>query len=156
MSATSLATGVAALLASDATLQAELTTLLGFGVSRVIKSNQPAAQIPDGMLPAWVMEQAPGETDSRDSDDGLTIGHARQAFASELDVAMIWTNPDRETAFDQRSALSELLAQLFMRNPQPGGVGLAFLARWEPDQSIFHPRQVFAFTVRGEYTIYRS
>lgn len=160
MSAALLATGTAALLASDATLQSALSALLGVGVTRVLKSNQPVASIPNDLLPCWVIEQAPGLTGSIANDggdiDGLVIGHSRQGFNSELDIALIWTNPDRDAAFAQRSELPALLAQLFMRNPQPGGVGLAFLQSWTPDQSIHHPRQIFSFTVRGEYQIYRS
>lgn len=162
MSAKLLASGIATLLASDATLQAELTTLLGTGVTRVLKSNQPVASIAPDLLPCWVIEQAPGETGSIANDggdvDGLVIGHGRQGFNSEVDIALVWkvADADRETAFNQRSELPEILARLFMRNPQPGGVGLAFLRSWAPDQSIHHPRQIFSCTVRGEYQIYRS
>ncbi len=160
MSAKLLASGIATLLASDATLQASLTTLFGAPITRVLKSNQPVASIPPDLLPCWVIEQAPGQAGAIANDggdvDGLVIGHGRQGFNSEIDIALVWTNPDRDSAFNQRSELPEILARLFMRNPQPVGVGLAFLQSWAPDQSIHHPRQIFSCTVRGEYQIYRS
>lgn len=160
MSAATLASGIATLLAVEATLQAGLVSLLGYGVNRVIRSNIPFQQIPSDRWPCWVIEQGPGSagpiTNTGEDADGLVIGHHRQGFNSELDIALLWSEPDREAAAAQRGGLPTLLAQLLMRNPQPGGVGLAFLQSWVPDQGINHPKQIFSATVRGEYVIYRS
>lgn len=160
MSAYAFAEGVSALLTGDVLFQAELLALLGVNVTRVLKSNQPVASIPAGQLPCFVLEQAPGAAASLSNDgsdtDGLVIGGFRQGFQSQLDAALIWTNADRDSAFDQRGQLPTLLAQLFLRNPQPGGVAHAFLQTWAPDQSLHHPRQVLAFTVTAAFAVNRS
>ena len=126
----------------------------------MLRSNQPWEQIPSDLYPCWIVEHGPGATGSitntGDDVDGLVIGHHRQGFNSELDIALLWSQCDRERAATQRGTLPELLAQLLMRNPQPGGTGIAFLQNWVPDQGVNHPRHVFAATVRAEYAIYRS
>ncbi len=160
MSAAVFASSVAALLVGDAIFQAEIAALIGVPVTRVLKSNQQVATIGADQVPCFLLEHAPGASGSIANDggdiDGLVIGHSRQGFNSELDVALIWTNPDRESAFDQCGELPTLFAQLFMRNPQPGGTGLVYLAGWLPGQSIHHPRQVWTGTLAGQYAIYRS
>lgn len=160
MSASGFASGIATLLRSDATLQLALTGLLGYGVTRVINGNQPWNTIPSDMWPTWVIEQGDGYAGSLINDgsdiDGLTIGHSRAGFNSELDIALLWTNADRESAAAQRATLPTLIAQLMLRNPAAGGVSLARLERWQPDQGINHPRQIWLATLRAEYPIYRS
>lgn len=160
MSAALFATGVAALLTSDATFQAALTTLLGVSVSRVMPCSMPFEQIPSDLWPCWIVEQGDGQsgsiTNTGEDADGLVIGHGRQGFSSELDIALLWMQPDRAVAAAQRAQLPTLIAQLLMRNPAPGGIGLAFLQRWQPDQGIHHPKQLWAATLRGEYLIKRS
>lgn len=160
MSAANFASGIKTLLSTDATLQAALTTLLGFGVTRVLTGNQPWNTIPSDLWPVWLIEQGDGFAGSITNDgsdiDGLTIGHHRAGFNSELDIALLWTNPDRESAAAQRGALPTLIAQLMLRNPAPGGVSLARLERWQPDQGVNHPRQIWIATLRAEYPIFRS
>lgn len=160
MSATGFATGISTLLSTDATLQAALTTLLGHGVTRVLRGNQPWNTIPTDCWPCWLIEQGDGVAGSLTNDgsdiDGLTIGHSRAGFNSELDIALLWTQPDRETAAAQRATLPTLIAQLMLRNPAAGGVSLARLERWQPDQGVNHPKQIWLATLRAEYPIYRS
>jgi hypothetical protein len=159
LSAKLLADGVATLLATDPTFQAALTTLLGFPVTRVLRSNIPWDQIPTDQWPCFILEHGPGAsgsiTNSGDDTDGLTIGATRQGFGSELDVALLWAQADRETAFDQRSQLPTLFAQLFMRNPEPGGVP-CYLQNWVPDQGINHPKHIWNATLSAAYAIRRS
>lgn len=160
MSAAAFAAGIATLLATDPTLQSDLTTVLGHGVTRVIRGNQPWNTIPTDVWPVWVIEQGEGEAGSLLNDgsdfEGLTIGHHRAGFNSTLDVALLWTEADRETAADQRAKLPTLLAQLMLRNPAAGGVSLCRLEAWQPDQGINHPRQIWICTLRAEYPIFRS
>lgn len=160
MSAAGFATGIATLLGTDATLQAALATLLGHGVTRVLRGNQPWNTIPTDQWPCWLIEQGDGYAGSLTNDgsdiDGLTIGHSRAGFNSELDIALLWTQPDRETAAAQRAALPTLIAQLMLRNPDAGGVSLARLERWQPDQGINHPKHIWLATLRAEYPIFRS
>lgn len=160
MSADAFADGIATLLGSDTTLQAALVTLLGTGVTRVIRGNQPWNTIPTDLWPTWIIEQGEGSAGSLLNDssdvDGLTIGHSRAGFNSELDIALLWTNADRESANKQRAKLPTLMAQLMLRNPAAGGVSLARLESWQPDQGVNHPRQIWLATLRAEYPIYRT
>ena len=160
MSAKAFATAIASLLSTDATFQAALTALLGVTVTRALRSNVPFNQIPSDQWPCFVVEQGPGGAGSisngGDDDDGLVIGSHRAGFNSELDVALLWQQSDRDTAADQRAELPTLFAQLLLRNPSPGGINLAFLQSWVPDQGINHPKQIWTATLRGEYPIYRS
>lgn len=156
MSAVGFHAAVAALLASDALLQADITTLLGSSVTRVLASNQPWATIPSDVYPCWVIEQGDGTAASitNDGADALVIGGGWQSFESTLEIALIWSEPDRERAATQRATLPEILARLFLRNPQPG-VSQAWLASWSPDQGINHPRQVWTCSVTGQYRVRR-
>lgn len=160
MSAANFLSGVATLLTTDATFQAALTALLGVTINRALRSNQPTATIPRDLWPLFMLEQGDGAAESITQGGadthGLTIGNTRQGFASSIDLAVLWTQPDREAAAAARGQLPTLLAQLFMRNPQPGGVSLAYLESWSPDQGTHHPDQIFVATVRGEYAIRRS
>lgn len=146
---------VKALLTADATFQAGLQALLGTGVANVLSANTPWAEIPSQKLPCFVIEQGDGSEggNSNASDIGEVIGNSEQQFHSELQIALLWHEKDRETAAAARAQLADLFAQLFMRNPQPGGCDGAKVTGWSPDQGIRHPHQVFVALVRGEYTI---
>lgn len=143
------------LLTDDPTFADAVAGLVGVPVTRVIRSNIPWEQIPASQLPCWVMEQGDGESSGwgTGEESGLTIGHAAQDFASEVDVCLLWSQQDRETAADQRAQLPELLARLFLRNPQPGGANEARLKAWMPDQGVRHPLQCWAARIHCEYTI---
>jgi hypothetical protein len=160
MSAAAFLSGLSALLTADATFQAALTALLGQPVNRALRANMPWKQLPRGQWPLFVLEQGDGRSSSITQGggdiDGLVIGNHRQGFDSSVDVALLWTQADREAAAAARGELPTLLAQLLMRNPQPGGVSLAYLESWTPDQGANHPDQIFVASVRGEYAIRRS
>lgn len=160
MSAAAFANGVIALLQGDAIFQAEIEALIGEPVVRVLKSNQPVASIPNDQLPCFVIEQGDGGAASLSNEgsdtDGLVIGGYRQGFESQVDIALVWRNTDRDAAFDQRGTLPVLFVQLFLRNPQPGGIAHARVQTWAPDQSLNHPRHVLAVTLTGAYAINRS
>lgn len=154
MSAVGFHGAVAVLLATDVTLQSDLAELLGTSVTRVLAANQSWASIPADSYPCWVIEQGEGRAASitNDGGDSLVIGGGWQSFESDLDIALIWSEPDRERAATQRASLPALLAQLFLRNPMPG-VSQAWLQRWSPDQGINHPRQVWTCSVTGQYRV---
>lgn len=160
MSADAFANGVATLLATDVTLQTELALLLGASVTRVIRGNVPVQSIPSDQWPCWIVEHANGKAESITQGggdaDGLVIGGSRQSFASELDIALLWNEADRDRAFAQRGRLPTLLAQLLLRNPSPGGTSLAFLRSWQPDQAIHHPQHLWQCVLQGEYVIRRQ
>lgn len=157
MSARTFKAAVAQLLATDAQLQADLTALLGAPVTRVLASNQPWSQIPVDLYPCWVVEQGDGRAASivNDGTDSLAIGGGRQDFESTLDIALLWSQPDREAAATARSALPAILARLLLRNPQPG-VSQAWLQGWQPDQGINHPRHLWTAEILGQYRIRRN
>lgn len=144
-----------ALLTSDPTFAGELQALIGVPVSTVLRANTPWASIGANQLPCFVMEQAPGHASqwAGSDDSGLTIGHASQAFASELDVCVLWNETSRDAAADQRAQLPDLFARLLLRNPQPGGASGAWLQEWVPDQGVMHPRQCWVARIHAEYTI---
>lgn len=160
MSAKAFADGVASLLANDVTFTAALALLLGIGsgVLPVMRANTPLALIPAANIPGWVLEQGDGVTESitEGSDAFLTIGNYEQHFASELVVVLLWKQDDREAASNVRASLPLLLAQLFLRNPQPGGIAGAWLSDWQPDRAANHPNQIWQATIRGQYAIPRS
>lgn len=160
MSAASFADGVATLLATDATLQAALALALGASVTRVLRGNVPTQSIPSDQWPCWVVEHGNGQaasiTQGGSDADGLVIGGSRQSFTSSIDVALLWKETDRDRAFAQRAQLPVLLAQLLLRNPQPGGVAQAFLRSWQPDQAVHHPQHLWQCELQGEYVIRRQ
>lgn len=157
MSARAFKVAVATLLATDAQLQADLTAVLGAPVTRVLVTNQPWSQIPSDLYPCWIVEQGDGRAASivNDGTDSLAIGGGRQDFESTLDIALLWSQPDREAAADVRSALPEILVRLLLRNPQPG-VPQAWLQGWQPDQGINHPRHLWTAEILGQYRIRRN
>lgn len=143
------------LLTTEQPFVAELEALIGNTVSNVLRANTPWAAIGANQLPCFVMEQAPGHASqwAGSDDSGLTIGHASQAFASELDVCVLWNETGRDAAADQRAQLPDLFARLLLRNPQPGGASGAWLQEWVPDQGVMHPRQCWVARIHAEYTI---
>jgi hypothetical protein len=152
------ADGVAALLTGDAIFAAAIALLIGADVSNVLRSNLPMQQIPDNLLPCFVIEQGDGG-DAATTNDGAfsqTIGLTQKTFGSALHVGVLWVDRDRDNAAHTRAKLPALFAQLFMRNPQPGGIDYATLTGWQPDRGVNHPRQVWRADVGGEYTIPKS
>lgn len=147
-----------ALLTGDATFAEDIQALLGKPVARVIRANTPWEQIGAQLLPCFVMEQGDGRASGWGSGDenGLVIGHGSQGFSSELDVCLLWQEPDRDTAADQRAQLPEIFARLLLRNPQPGGVNGAWLQEWTPDQGVRHPMQCWAARIHADYEITRT
>lgn len=147
--------GVRVLLTGDATFQVALQSVIGQAVINVLRSNTPWAEIQAQQLPCFVIEQGDGAegSNSNNEDAGEVIGNDQQQFHNELQIALLWNERDRDTAADARAQLPDLFAQLFMRNPQPGGCDGAKLTGWSPDQGIRHPRQTFVAFVRGETTI---
>ena len=160
MSALNFANGMAALLTTDAVFQAELFALLGVEVTRVLKSARDWKTVPTDQWPCILLEQGDGFAGSLLQDgsdnDGQTIGRTRAGYNSELDIALLWSEPDRERAFDQRAELPRLFAQLMLRNAQPGGIADALLQTWQSDQGLNHPKQIWVATLRGAYPIHRS
>jgi hypothetical protein len=156
VTARAFADGVRTLLGSESTFVAAMTTLLGRPLTGVQRSNVPLSNIPAGNLPCAVIEQGDGVAQSISNDgadEGLVIGLSQQQFASDLHVAIVWSEQDRDTAADQRADLPTLFAQLFMRNPTPGGIAFAMLREWEPDRGVSHPLQVWRATLVGEYAV---
>jgi hypothetical protein len=152
------ADGVAALLTGDATFTAALAGLIGAPVTNVLRSNQQLQQIQDGLIPCHIIEQGDGEPAATTNGDAYpqTIGLSQRTFGSELYAVLVWIDQDRDNAARTRAKLPALYAQLFMRNPQPGGIDTAELVGWQPDRGMNHPRQVWRAVIRGEYTVPRS
>lgn len=152
-----LSSGVQALLTSEATFVAAITALLGAAVSNVVIGNVPVASIPAASIPCFVVEQGDGKpVATADSIEFQTIGLAMTSFASELYVSLVWNDQDPVHAAVTRAKLPTLFAQLFMRNPQPGGVDFAGLAEWVPDRGVNHPLQIWRATISGNYTITKT
>lgn len=146
--------GVSALLTGDAVFAAAIAALIGTPVVNVLHGNIPVAQIPVGSVPCFVIEQGDGKpTPTTEGDEFQTIGLAMTSYASELHMSLVWIDQDRENAATTRAKLPTLFAQLFMRNPQPGGVDVAMLTGWEPDRGVNHPTQIWCPKITGNYTI---
>lgn len=154
MSAHAFANAVHDLLTGDAVFTAGVRDLIG-GTPGVLRGNPPFQQIPAGQWPCWMIEQGDGSAHAVSEDGGsfLTIGAREAQFQSDLMLALVWKNDDREAAALQRGQLPALLAQLMLRNPQPGGVLAAWLQDWKPDRAALHPVQLWGATLRGIYSI---
>jgi hypothetical protein len=154
MSAAEFANGVRSLLTDDVVFAAGVRDLIGTTPS-VLRGNPPFQQIPAGQWPCWVLEQGDGNAHAVSEEGGsfLTIGAREAQFQSDLMLALVWKNDDREAAADQRAQLPALLAQLMLRNPQPGGVLAAWLEGWKPDRAALHPVQLWTATLRSIYSI---
>lgn len=154
MSAEAFADGVRALLTGDATFAAAVTSVIGIA-PQVLRGNPPFQAIPTGMWPCWVVEQGDGTAHAVSEHGGsfLTIGAGEAQFQSDVLLALVWKNDDREAAAVQRAQLSKLLVQLLLRNPQPGGILAGWLQDWKPDRAALHPVQLFIATIRGIYSI---
>ncbi len=156
MSLQAFTDGVADLFANDATFASDISAILG-SVPTVLRGNRPLAgngAIDPGQLPVIVIEQGGGQPAglAQDDDEFLTIGSYAQGCASDLDCAFVWMEHDRETASRQRTQLPEPVIQLFLRNPQPGGVNHAWISDWEP-VTANHPIQVWRFVITGQYEV---
>lgn len=155
--ANDFAAGVKALLSSDATFVAAIAALLGAPVVNVVIGNIPVAEIPAGMFPCWVIEQGDGNaTPTTESHEYQTIGLGETSYASELYAALVWIDPDPVNAGTTRGKLPTPMAQLFMRQPQPGGIDGATFAGWQPDRGANHPVQVWRAVIAGNYTITKT
>jgi hypothetical protein len=154
MSAQAFADGIRALLTDDATFTDAIAALIG-AAPGVLRGNVPFSAIPAGSYPCWVLEQGDGkaQTSSEGGDTFLTIGTRESSFQSDLGVALVWKNNDREIAADHREQLPKIFAQLLLRNPQPGGITAAWLEGWTPDRAALHPTQLWVATLRGLYSI---
>lgn len=154
MSAADFADGMQTLLTGDATFVAGVQGVLGT-MPTVLRGNPPFQQIPAGQWPCWVIEQGDGNAHAVSEAGGsfLTIGTREAQFQSDLMLALVWKNDNREAAAAQRAQLPALLARLLLRNPQPGGVLGAWLQEWKPDRAALHPAQLWTATVRGIYSI---
>ena|SRR5690242_18094817 len=157
MSPADFANALRALLTDDVTFAAGVRDVIGTAPC-VIRGNPSFQQIPAGQWPCWVIEQGDGEANAVSEGGGsfLTIGAREAQFQSDLMLALVWKNDDREAAADQRALLPALLAQLLLRNPQPGGVLAAWLQAWKPDRAALHPVQLWTATIRGIYSIEAS
>lgn len=136
----------------------EMTDVLG-SPPHVIVSNTPMASIAAAhRLPAIVVEQGDGESRpiSEGSDSAMLIGGSAQQFSSTLNIAVVWRDQDRASAFLQRTLLPEIFARLMLRNPMPGGIAGAWLESWNSDRGVNHPLHVWGAEIRGEYEIQRD
>ena len=156
MSAEAFANGIRDLLDSDQAFADGITGVIGTA-PQVLRGNPPiqSIAIPGGSWPCWVVEQGDGVAHAVSEAGGafLTIGASEAQFQSDVLLALVWKNDDREAAAVQRSRLPALLAQLLLRNPQPGGILAAWLQDWKPDRAALHPVQLFIATIRGIYSI---
>lgn len=143
------------LLTTEPAFVAALEACMGSTVNKVLRANTPWASINAAQLPCFVLEQGDGQASSwaGGDDSGLTIGHRQQAFASALDVCVLWNQADRDTAATQRAQLPDIFARLLLRNPQPGGISGAWLQQWVPDQGVMHPRHCWVARIHAEYVI---
>lgn len=159
MSAADFDAGMVALVKTDAVFVAAVLALIGGASVHVLEANTPIASIPAGSFPCWTVEQGDGAAASISNagdDEGMTIGHFEQHFSSTLELALVWKDNDRARAKAARMQLPTIMAQLLLRNPQPGGIAGAWLASWIPDRGALHPLQVWRCTIRGEYSISRA
>ena len=154
MSAEAFANGIHDLLTGDATFAAAITGVLGTA-PQILRGNPPFQAIPPGSWPCWVVEQGDGSAHAISEAGGafLTIGASEAQYQSDVLLALAWKNDDREAAAAQRAQLPKLLAQLLLRNPQPGGILAAWLQDWKPDRAALHPVQLWIATLRGIYSI---
>lgn len=159
MSAQAFDAAIVALLKTDAVFLAAVLGLLGATAMQVLEANTPIASIPAGSFPCWAVEQGDGVAQSignAGDDEGMVIGHAEQQFSSTLELALVWKDNDRARAKAARAQLPSAMAQLLLRNPQPGGIAGAWLESWQPDRGGMHPVQVWRCTIRGEYSVLRA
>lgn len=159
MSAAAFDSGVVALVKNDATFKAGVLGLIHAASYFVLDANTPIAQIPTGSYPCFVIEQGDGQSASISNDGsdlGMVIGHGEQQFSSSIEGALIWMDQDRARAKVARMNMPQLVTQLLLRNPQPGGIAGAWLESWQPDRAANHPLHIWRFTIRGEYTVSRA
>ena len=155
--ANDFANGVIALLTGDAIFAAAIAALIGANVATVLRGNVPISNIPVGSYPCFVVEQGDGKaTPATELGEYQTIGLSETSYASDLYVSLIWIDQSRENAAATRQQLPTVFAQLFMRNPTPGGIDGAVLMEWQPDRGVNHPTQIWRGTILGNYTIPRT
>lgn len=159
MSAQAFDAAVVALLKADTALLALVLPLIGATSIHVLEANKPIQSITAGSFPCWAVEQGDGQAQSISNagdDEGMTIGHAQQQFSSSLELALVWKENDPAKAKAARAQLPAAVAQLLLRNPQPGGIAGAWLESWQPDRGGLHPLHVWRCVIRGEYSISRA
>lgn len=148
-------TNLAATLLADADLDAWFvaqTVDQGFGAAPiVIKGNVPFARIPANKWPALVFEIGAGSNE-------LEVPNHSQNPKVELPFSLIWKNQDPAGAYDQRTALIDMMITAVLRNPtlDTGGgdaVGGCWIKDFDTDRGAHHPVQVLQFTAEAFYQI---
>lgn len=157
---------IAGLLTTDPTLVAALRTLnlgsLGSDAvpQTIVRGNRPMQSLGQEKYPCWIVELDDLEIESlaQGSASFLAMNGSYQGVARNIRLALVWHQPDPDTAFGQRKGLEEPLVQLFLRQLDLGitGVTAAYVSRIEPDRGANHPTQIWRATVRVEYAIPRA
>src|SRR5690606_7206793 len=101
-------------------------------------------------FPCWVLE--PG--DAQTTEQGVGSCHLVQDVETLL--ALVWHQQDHDTAYNQRLALEDELARLFLRNPRPGDVGDTVLDASGNDRQANHPFHIVTFRLLSTLQIQRT
>lgn len=112
----------------------------------VFKGFRPIASLGQEHYPCWVIES--GDDQSVEE----AIGSCHQGFETELLLALVWHQQDRDTAVDQRDGLLPALVHLFLRNPAPADCGIRVDARGN-DRSANHPTHIATFRLLADVVI---
>lgn len=147
-----LKTAVIDLLLHDATFVAAMAALRlasdgsATAPGAVFKGFRKIASMGQEHYPCWAIESG----DDNSSEE--SIGSFRQVFETELLLGLVWHQPDREMAVDQRDGLLAPLVELFLRNPAPANCGIRVDARVN-DRSANHPTHVVTFRLLADVDI---
>lgn len=123
-------------------------------IPQVLRGNRPLSQIPQELFPCWVIEHATFEPNELvQGGDFQTLGTHAQGMRARFPVTLVWHQQDHTDAFNQRAGLAWPTCQLFLRNPDPGGVVLAWFDRSESEMGAQHPLQVWRAEIVADLEI---
>lgn len=116
-----------------------------------IDGNVPVSRINANEYPALVIEIGDGLAEAPRGDDD------RQETETELLLSVIWQEHDPEAAFAQRLDLPNLLQHAVLEDVTlAGAVDQAWLADWESDRNLIHPKHMMRATVRAQFLTERG
>ena len=112
-----------------------------------LKANRPVKILRPDEMPLRVYELDVGDT-------GPEVMNQSQTVVTSISVAVGWHEQDYATAFDQRTALIDLMIKAVMANSTLNdSVAGAWVSKFIPDQSVNHPKHFVTFEVAIEYTV---
>lgn len=144
------------LLLTEPTFVADIAAL-GLGThgeavapAKVLRGFRPIGTVGQERYPVWLLDTGDKVSTAQ------SVGSHHQEFEDEILLALLWHQQDHDTAVNQRDALLERVVQLFLRNPNPGGIADVWVDAAGNDRGARHPAHTITFRLLAGLSIERE